>query len=468
MSSGIDKKNVAEYRKPSMVKLGGPLYAKHGAATTNNLPFRTHIDTALIDDMVKTFGSPLFVFSEKTLRDTYRAYSQAFKNRYPNVLFGWSYKTNYLKAVCAIFHQEGAIAEVVSEFEYEKARALGIAGKDIIYNGPFKSKESLMRAIREGARIHLDCIDEIAQIEKLSQELGVKARLGLRVNMNTGIYPQWSRFGFNLESGQALDAAMRVAKSPAFTFEGIHCHIGTFMLSSQAYGVAAEKMANLFLEIQKKTACRLQYIDMGGGFPSKSHLKGVYDAPEVSVPPITEFAEVITSTLKSVLGEQNLPILILESGRHLVDEAGYLITSVVARKLLPDARRAYVLDAGVNLLYTSTWYRYKIELNGKEKGFLEPAILYGPLCMNIDVVDDSLMLPPLRIGKNLILSPVGAYNVTQWMQFIQYRPEIVLIRESGIVESLRMRENLSSIEDHENLPDDLLLVPPLRGLKRAT
>jgi len=57
-----------------------------------------------------------------------------------------------------------------------------------------------------------------------------------------------------------------------------------------------------------------------------------------------------------------MPKLIMELGRHLVDEAGFLITSVVADKLLPDGRRSYVLDAGVNLLYTSTWYKYKIEL----------------------------------------------------------------------------------------------------------
>ncbi len=442
------------YKKPSMVKLGGPLYAKHGAVTNNTLPVRTHIDQSSVDELVSQYGSPLFVFSETSIRKIYRRYAHAFQSRYPNVIFGWSYKTNYLKAVCSVIHSEGAIAEVVSNFEYEKARAMGIDGEDIIYNGPFKTKDSLVRAVKEGARIHLDGLDEIGTLEAISAELKMKARIGIRVNMNTGTYPQWSRFGFNLESGQALDAAVRVSKSEAFRFEGLHCHIGTFMLSPEAYGLAAEKMAKLFLEIEKKTAVRLQYIDVGGGFPSKSHLKGVYDAPEVSVPDIEVYAEVITSGLKTHLGELHLPTLIVESGRHVIDEAGFLITSVVARKLLPDARRAYVLDAGVNLLYTSTWYRFKIELDGEEKGFVEPAILFGPLCMNIDVVDDSLMLPPLKLGKHLVLSPVGAYNATQWMQFIQYRPAVVLIRESGAVNLIRRRENLDSLEALEILPED--------------
>ncbi len=449
-------KNLSSsYKKPSMVKLGGPLYAKHGAVSNNTVPVRTHIDQASVTELVSQYGSPLFVFSEKTIRKVYRRYAEAFQSRYPSVEFGWSYKTNYLKSICSIVHEEGAIAEVVSDFEYEKARALGIEGKDIIYNGPCKSKDSLIRAVKEGARIHLDGLDEIAILEAISSELNMKARIGIRVNMNTGTYPQWSRFGFNLESGQAIDAVVRISKSEAFQLEGIHCHIGTFVLSPEAYALAADKMATLFLDIEKKTSLRLQYIDLGGGFPSKSHLKGVYDAPEVSVPDIEIYADAITSALKDRLGMLHLPTLILESGRHIVDEAGYLISSVVSRKLLPDARRAYVLDAGVHLLYTSTWYRFKIELDGEEKGFVEPAILFGPLCMNIDVVDDGLMLPPLKLGKHLILSPVGAYNSTQWMQFIQYRPAVVLVRDTGTVNLIRRRENLDTLEAMEILPEDL-------------
>lgn len=443
------------YSKPTMVKLGGPLYAKHGAISKNNMPVRTHIEQASVRNLAAQFGSPLFVFSENIIRSTFRRYAEAFRSRYPEVELGWSYKTNYMKAICSIFHDEGAIAEVVSDFEYEKARALGIEGRDIIYNGPSKSRESLIRAIKEGARIHLDGLDEIGIMESIAKDLKTKARIGIRVNMNSGTYPQWNRFGFNLESGQAIDAATRIAKSEHFRFEGIHCHIGTFVLSTEAYGIAAEKMGKFYLDIESRLGLRLGYIDMGGGFPSKSHLKGVYHSPEVVVPDIELYAEIITSTLKETLGTGPLPTLVLESGRHLIDEAGYLITSVVSRKLLPDARRAYVLDAGVHLLYTSSWYRYNIELDGEEKGFAEPAVLYGPLCMNIDVVDDSLMLPPLKHGKHMVLSPVGAYNATQWMQFIQYRPAIVLVRESGAVDVIRRREDLAAVESSEVLPEDL-------------
>jgi diaminopimelate decarboxylase len=180
-----------------------------------------------------------------------------------------------------------------------------------------------------------------------------------------------------------------------------------------------------------------------------SHLKGVYQSPEVSVPSVRAYAQAIGTELKWLASRDPAPKLYVETGRHLVDEAGFLITSVVADKQMPDGRRSYVLDAGVNLLYTSTWYKFKIELDREVTGIMEPSILNGPLCMNIDIVDEAIMLPRLARGQRIILSPVGAYNVTQWMQFIQYRPAVVMVRESGAVSLIRKRETLEDINRME-------------------
>ncbi|NJD20599.1 MAG: diaminopimelate decarboxylase, partial [Gemmatimonadetes bacterium] len=78
-------------------------------------------------------------------------------------------------------------------------------------------------------------------------------------------------------------------------------------------------------------------------------------------------------------------------------------------------------------------------------------------CMNIDVLDEGTLLPPLRRGTRLIFSPVGAYNVTQRMQFIEYRPAVVLVGEDGSVDVIREREDLSDVERRERLPDRLKL-----------
>ena len=80
--------------------------------------------------------------------------------------------------------------------------------------------------------------------------------------------------------------------------------------------------------------------------------------------------------------------------------------------------------------------------------------------MNIDVLRSSVMLPPLNVGDALLISSVGAYNNTQWMQFIQYRPAVVMITQEGNVEVVRVAEQLAAINDFERLPDALRLPFP--------
>ncbi|RKZ84652.1 MAG: diaminopimelate decarboxylase [Candidatus Parabeggiatoa sp. nov. 1] len=446
------------YVKPTIIKLQSGLMNKFGASPYYARKVRTDIDGISIDKLVEQFGSPLFVFSERQIRNTVREAKEAFTSRYPNVTFGWSYKTNYLDAINAIFHQEGSIAEVVSEMEYDKARRLGIQGKDIIFNGPHKSLQALKKAAEEGAKIHIDHFDEIDDLEKVADELGRDdIQVAIRLNLDAGIYPLWSRFGFNLESGQAMDAVRRIHMGGKLKLIGLHCHIGTFILEPDAYKTETEKLVGFAYQIEEALGIIIEYLDIGGGFPSKNKLKGTYLPPDVGVPPLDTYAEKATEGLYNALKPGDFPQLYLETGRALIEEAGYLITTVVASKRLPDGRKSYVLDAGVNLLFTATWYKYTIETDREVQGIGEPALLNGPLCMNIDVVDEGTLLPPLKRGTRLILSPVGAYNVTQWMQFIEYRPAVVLVAETGEAELIREQEDLSDILRRERLPERLRL-----------
>ena len=445
------------YEKPVINKINVGIGNKLGGKAYLSRRIREDIDGVPVEKLVEEYGSPLFVFSERKLRQQFRRFRQAFETRYPNVEFTWSYKTNYLKAICAILHQEGETAEVVSEFEYEKARRLGIPGNQIVFNGPYKPKEALRTAILEGARINVDTFEELSDIEEIAKELGQKVKIGIRINMDTGIQPQWSRFGFNLESGQAEDAVKRIAASEWLELNGLHCHMGTFILEPKAYENEVRKMVSFAYLIEDNYGYKIEYLDIGGGLPSKNRLKGIYLPPELAVPDIEEYAERITTALLESLRPGDFPKLIIEAGRAIVDEAGYLITTVYATKRLPNGLKGYILDAGVNILFTAFWYNFKVEIDRPVHGAPEPSVLYGPLCMNIDVINDLEYLPPLPRGTRLILSPVGAYNVTQWMQFIRYRPNVVLIDTEGKVHLIREAENIEDIERRERLPEHLRL-----------
>jgi diaminopimelate decarboxylase len=274
--------------------------------------------------------------------------------------------------------------------------------------------------------------------------------------MDTGIYPMWDRFGFNYENGQAWDAINKIMMADNLNLIGLHCHIGTFMLTPSAYGVAAAKLAELTYKIKTKFGHTLQYLDLGGGLPSKNNLKGAYLPGVDLVPSISEFAEAICSSiLNSRIRPDELPLLIMESGRALVDEAGYLVGTVIANKRLSSGRRATILDFGVNLLFTSFWYNHKVTPAQEFSPYKEEMELFGPLCMNIDVIRESIQLPPLDKGDQVVVQNVGAYNLTQWMQFITLRPNVVLIDMDGKAHIIRERESIEYINALEHTPSHL-------------
>ena len=237
---------------------------------------------------------------------------------------------------------------------------------------------------------------------------------------------------------------------------GLHCHIGTFMLSSNAYAVAAYKLADLALAIKNKYNYDIKYLDLGGGFASKNTLKGSFLPGADTNPTFDDFAEAITSTLvNSNFKPDNLPTLILESGRSLIDDAGYLLGTVIANKRLSSGKRSTIIDVGVNNLFTSFWYDHKITPAQPFTHYSEDTILYGPLCMNIDIIRESVMLPLLNKGDNIIIHSVGAYNMTQWMQFITLRPKIVLIDLEGKVHIIRENETNDYVTQLEKIPAHL-------------
>ncbi|OYT12347.1 MAG: diaminopimelate decarboxylase [Bacteroidetes bacterium 4572_112] len=443
-----------KYERPIIKKLENSMPNKFGTRT--EFQPMTHIDGASVKEMIANHGSPLFVISEATIRKTYRTAKRAFTTRYPKVQFAWSYKTNYLNAVCNTFHQEGSWAEVVSGFEYEKAMRNGVDGRHIIFNGPDKTEADLLKAIENKSLIHIDHLDEYYMITKIAEETKLRPQVAIRVNMDTGIYPMWDRFGFNYENGQAWDVLNKIMMGKKMDLIGLHSHIGTYMMKAEPYGIAASKLADLAVGLRQKYDHYVKYIDLGGGFASKNTLKGAFLPAEDTNPTFDDYAEAITSALlNSNINPEHLPTLILETGRALIDDAGSLLGTVITNKRNSVGARNTVLDIGVNILFTSFWYDHKITPAQEFSHHVEDTKIYGPLCMNIDVIRENVSLPPLNAGDNIVMHRVGAYNMTQWMQFITLRPAVVMISETGDVNVIRDSEKIENITDYESVPKHL-------------
>jgi len=443
-----------KYNPPFIEKTDVGMTNKFGFASV--VDYQDNIEGVPVEEIVAKYDSPVMIFSETAIRNKYREMKTALQKYYPNSEISWSYKTNYLQAISSILHQEGAKPEVVSIMEYDMAKGLGQSGSDIIFNGPSKRKADLEQAVTDGASIHIDHLDELVLLESVAEQLGITPRVAIRVNMDIGVYPQWQRFGFNYENGEAMRTLQRIVTGGKLQIVGIHTHIGTFLLEASAYYFSAKALLELAMQLKDKFGIVVEYIDLGGGFASKNTLHNQYTPGEFASPnPEQYFAAIGRAFNEAQFTREENPKLIMETGRILVSEAGYCVSSVIGKKDLPTGQKAVILDAGVNMLITAWWYNLNIKPAQPLSGTSRNTIFYGPLCMNIDVIKPDCVFPDLQYNDRVVIHPVGAYNVTQWMQFIEYRPNVVLITETGDVELIREREHLDDIQRRERIPEHL-------------
>jgi diaminopimelate decarboxylase len=275
------------------------------------------------------------------------------------------------------------------------------------------------------------------------------------------------------------------------------------MLDAGAYAIASKVLVELAMAAEDAGAGPIEYLDLGGGFASHARLHGQYLPPEQATPSFADYANAICGTIKQHWpAGRKLPQLYLETGRALVDDAGYLISSVVAvkQRRIHDAhatmaaygkggttpavalgaygkgavanglgvsrRNAVVLDAGINILYTTAWYQPSIYPAAAAVAGMQPTTVYGCLCMNIDVIREEASLPDLKTGDAVVMHPVGAYNITQSMQFIAYRPAVVMIDPERRVHLIRRRETLADVQGPEVVPEYLTrsnIIPAAEG-----
>ena len=460
-----------KYEAPNIELIQISTIGKHSILNMGTSSVFEEVDD--IEKLLNKYDSPLFLLSEKKLRSKYNEFKDAFTEEGIETIIGYSYKTNYLPALCSILKQEGAWAEVVADMEYKLARSLNIPGSKIIFNGCHKTETELNKAVSEDALINIDSFNELELLDRVAGSLGKKARTGIRINFVMGNMP-WTKFGFNYESGEAKEALEKISKKKNIKFEAIHNHSGTFNVDPKMYSKSTRIIIEL-AEYAKKLGLNTKIIDVGGGFPSSNKLKPQYDIPggsKYNENTLQQFSSAIMNHLKKAkhLFNKGKPILILEPGRAIVDEAMQLISKVVSKKKDANGKDSIVMDAGVNILPTAYWYDFEPKLanklngsnnnlNGKTKkngsNYNGPVKMYGPLCMQIDSINESVNLPSVELGDVIVFSNVGAYNLTQSMQFIQTRPAVVLLGSNG-VELIRRKETWRDIFKLDTLPKRLV------------
>jgi diaminopimelate decarboxylase len=361
---------------------------------------------ASIQKIVKNHLTPFFITQKSIVNRKLKKLNSSLKKHWGNnFTIAYSFKTNYDIAKNIKFSQ----AEVVSETELKLARSLKYQYQSIIFNGPNKGK--IDHLLSRPLTINLDNFSEIQEVINYSKP--IKATLGLR--LNTNIHP--SRFGFNIESGEAQKAISLLDQSH-LSISGLHLHLGSDIHQTSLYQKTSQKIFNFIASSSLKN---LDYIDFGGGFPAHGRIPGLNTQSD---PNIAQYLKSITDPLQKLVDIQSLPTLILEPGRFFVDDSTVLIGRVIDQR--QTNKQIITIDASINML-PSTWYRKQIvktffpDLHPKNTIDIS-TVIYGNTCQEIDCLYQGL-LPKLSLGDLVVFYCVGAYNQSQTPDFIFKRPK---------------------------------------------
>ena len=356
---------------------------------TNELPdyIKYRNNELMIEDvsaieLIKEYGTPLFVISEKQVRQNYNKLCEAF-SKYPKCLVAYSYKTNYLPAVCNILHQEGAGAEVVSAFELLLAKKLGVPSSRIIFNGPGKSDEEIAMIVDEDiALVNADSIEELERINQIAKAKGKIVDVGIRVKPEVPNFFVWQKFGLDIATGEAFKAYQRASELKHINVVGIHAHIGTQICDTRPYTESIRQMAKLMSKVNAELEIEFEFFDIGGGFGVPGFTPLFPTEEKIENPAtVEEFGESIVTTFLSCISDYNLsePTLVMEPGRIIITDPALILTMVEGTKIIGGSTKTVVVDAGVNLIMFAPYYYHRIVPVVIKEGAWEP-VMYANGC----------------------------------------------------------------------------------------
>ena len=229
--------------------------------------------------LAREFGTPLYAFDEEQIRKNARDYKKSIDDNYGgNGLVLYASKAFCCKEMCRICNEEGLGLDVVSGGELYTALSAGFPAKKIYFHGNNKTAAELCEALDAGVgRIIVDNLTELETLNSIACEKGGKADILLRIKpgidahthdfIRTGQID--SKFGFALETGEAMQAVKEAVSLPGINLVGLHCHIGSQIFELSPFELAAEVMIKFYAEIKKETGLELDELDLGGGFGIK-------------------------------------------------------------------------------------------------------------------------------------------------------------------------------------------------------
>ncbi|MBC7131209.1 diaminopimelate decarboxylase [Candidatus Bathyarchaeota archaeon] len=408
-----------------------------------NVNGQLYVDGVPTLKLAKEFGTPLYVISEKRIRQNYKRLFEAFSKNYDKVKILYSAKANTNISILKILKSEDSWIDVVSPGEIYLALEAGFMPSQILYTGTSVSNEEIKYALEKGVIINIDSASQLRRLLKTA----VPPLLSVRINTEVGAghheytvtASKASKFGVDEKTALKI---YKEAKDAGVKNFGIHMHIGSGIMDATPFIKSAERLLEVAAKAHKQLGIAFKFIDLGGGI-------GVPYKPEEKEVNIEEFAAKVTSFFKRKVEEHALgqPELWLEPGRYIVADACILLTKVNTIKETPYKKFAGI-DAGFNTLIRPVMYgsyHHIIVANKLNEKPTEKYDIAGPLCESGDILAKDRLLPILSEGDTLAILNAGAYGYSMSSNYnSRPRPAEVLVM-NGHYELIRERETFQDL-----------------------
>lgn len=394
------------------------------------------------------YGSPFYLFDREAFARNFREITAAFRNRYPEVVVGYSYKTNYIPYLCRLARQMGGYAEVVSRLELDLALKIGCPPPEIIYNGPVKTAADLDFALSSGILVNIDTLRELESVTHLARKNPKKIlRIGLRLNIPLIDQEGKShlqddlplgRFGFSAAAMAKVERQLR--SFPNVRVCSLHGHTSSSSRSLWVYRTIADRLAEAGERHFSET---IEFLNVGGGFYGRQvPAMGLAESPTFD-----EYAEAIGDTLRQrPWVEARRPRLVIEPGMAVTADTLSFVTRVFEIKRI-GGRRLAVVDG--------TIFNVKPTLHRRNHPFavITPEARTGPrgrysivgaTCMEKDRLLQEIESVALERGDFLRIENVGAYTVVLTPPFIHPAPPILVRSPEGYT-AIRRRQEFNDV-----------------------
>lgn len=369
------------------------------------------IDNVLLKEILKTYTTPVIIFLENRVRNNINTFLKVFKSAFNNFQCFYSFKANFLPEICSIVQSEGLGAELIGLPELKLALKLHFPPDKIIVGGPYLPQELIEKCVQEKIKeIVVYNMNDLIRINSIAKNSQIVQDICLRINTQK----YGSKLGILLNQSNIMKLKKIINECENLKITTLLSHYSTQMNNFELF----KKNVNILLDnikILSDAGIKIENINLGGGFP------------EAVIMPENQLREVATK-IKSLISnfEINIKNIYFEPGRYLVGDAGLLTAKVIR---VTDDRWIF-LNIGNHICpkFAKSSIRFYNATRIEEPHKFKTSIA-GIMPTDQDVLaKDYFFTNNLKEGDIVVVTNIGAYNLTFSNRFPYLLPNIILVK----------------------------------------